>query len=151
MPPGDYSKGAYRTWYSNIQLSVGEYVLPTVLNGHYYKVTASDGQAGAAQPVWPLTSGGTVTTDGVTYAEQGTYSWVEAYDSNYAIAQAWLLKTTKLADRYLFMSGGKMFSRNQFYDHCMDLYRRFLMKSPLRAVRLAPSFEDTLIPIQRVN
>lgn len=63
--------------------------------------------------------------------------WEETYDSNYAIAQCWLIKSTRLAPRYLFMSGGKMFSRNQFYEHCMDLYKRFMSKAHVGAVRLA--------------
>ena len=67
--------------------------------------------------------------------------WTGTYDVNYAISQAWLFKASKLADRYLFMTGGKMFSRQQFYDHCMALYRRFAMKSPLRAARLAPELD----------
>lgn len=67
-----------------------------------------------------------------------TVGWEETYDASYVIAQAWLVKATRLADRYLFMVGGKMFSRQMFYDHCMKLYYRFLMKSPIRATRVGP-------------
>ena len=62
--------------------------------------------------------------------------WEESYDANYAIAQCWLLKATRLAPRYLFMSGGKMFSRNQFYEHCMELHKRFLAKADLQVLAL---------------
>jgi len=64
--------------------------------------------------------------------------WTPTWNINYATAQGWLLKATKLPDRYLFMSGGKMFSRNQFFEHCMVLYRRFLGKSGIRGIRLYP-------------
>ena len=63
--------------------------------------------------------------------------WVETYDANYAIAQAWLLKASRLAPRYLFMSGGKMFSRQQFFDHCQQQYRRYISKSGVKSQRLA--------------
>lgn len=149
-PPGDWYKGPYRTWYSNIALTVGEYILPRVGNSHYYKVTASDGAAGANEPVWPVVSGNSIAADGVTYQEQGAFSWVETYDVNFAISQAWLLKAGRLADRYLFMSGGKMFSRQQFYDHCMALHRKYAMRSPLKAARLGPSDLGGLC-VQRVN
>lgn len=65
-----------------------------------------------------------------------TSGWTETYDVNYAIAQCWLIKATRLANRYLFMSGGKMFSRNQFYEHCMALYKTFLSKSDLTGIKL---------------
>lgn len=64
-------------------------------------------------------------------------SWAETYDSNYAIAQCWMVKSTRLAPRYLFMAGGKMFSRNQFYEHCMELYHKFMARAQLGAIRLA--------------
>lgn len=71
---------------------------------------------------------------GVWPSQEG---WTGTFDVNYAIAQCWLLKATRLANRYLFMSGGKMFSRNQFYEHCMDLHRKFLSKADMKALRLA--------------
>lgn len=149
-PVKDVYAGGYRTWYANITLSVGELVVPPVLNGHFYLVTASDGAAGATVPAWK-TDGTTVTQDGVTYDDQGTWSWVESYDPNFAIAQAWLLKAGRLADRYLFMSGGKMFSRHQFYDHCMEQYRRYLSKSGLKSIPLASEESILTSDFQRVN
>jgi hypothetical protein len=73
----------------------------------------------------------------------GDDDWEPAYDLNYAIAQGWLLKSTRTANRYLFMTGGKMLSRNQYYEHCIQLYYKFLSKSPLKAKRLGPG-EDVL-------
>lgn len=67
-------------------------------------------------------------------------NWTESYDVNYAVAQAWLLKASRLPNRYLFMSGGKMLSRNQYYEHCMELYRTYLKKSGPRAIRLYPDW-----------
>lgn len=66
-------------------------------------------------------------------------SWTETYDVNFAIAQAWLLKSSRLAPRYLFMSGGKMLSRNQYYDHCMKQYKIYSMKSGIRSQKLSPT------------
>ena len=64
-------------------------------------------------------------------------AWEETYDANYAIAQCWLIKASRLANRYLFMAGGKMFSRNQFYEHCMELHKKYLGKANVGAIRLA--------------
>lgn len=125
------------TWYGDIELSNGCYVTPSVPNGHYYKVTTSSGPAGGTEPVWPLASGGTVTVAGLTYTEQGSRSWVDTYDTNYVIAQCWLLKAGRVAQNYNFMVAGKMFSRQQYYDHCMKLYQKFAGKAQLKAARLA--------------
>ena len=70
-------------------------------------------------------------------ARPDTDGWAETFDANYAVAQVWLIKSTRLANRYLFMAGGKMFSRNMFYEHCMELHRKFMGKANLAAIRLA--------------
>lgn len=75
-----------------------------------------------------------VDINGVRPGETG---WENTYNVHYAVAQGWLLKAGRLANRYLFMTGGKMFSRQQYYDHCMKLYRTYLGKSGLRSVRLS--------------
>lgn len=61
--------------------------------------------------------------------------WTETYNANSAIAHAWLLKASRLAPRYLFMSGGKMLSRQQFYDHCIKQYKIYIGKAGIRAIR----------------
>jgi hypothetical protein len=63
--------------------------------------------------------------------------WTETYNANTAIALCWLLKSSRLAPRYLFMSGGKMFSRQQFYDHCMKQYKIYAMKAGISAQKLS--------------
>lgn len=72
--------------------------------------------------------------------------WEDTYDWNYAVAQCWFIKAGRVADRYLFMSGGKMFSRNQYYDHCMKLYHKFLAKADLKSISLETGGNLELIP-----
>jgi hypothetical protein len=62
-------------------------------------------------------------------------NWEPTYDVLHAAAQGWLLKASRLVNRYLFMSGGKMFARQQMFDHCMMMYKRYASKS-IRAVRM---------------
>lgn len=69
--------------------------------------------------------------------------WEPSFNVNYAVSQAWLLKASRLADRYLFMSGGKMLSRNQFYDHCMRQAKVYAAKAGIRSLRLSYAV-DTL-------
>lgn len=71
----------------------------------------------------------------------GDESWTPTWDLNYAIAQAWLVKAGRLSSRYLFMTGGKMLSRQQYYDHCMKMYHKFANKSGIKSVRLT-RYED---------
>ena len=66
-------------------------------------------------------------------------SWTPTWDVNCSIAQAWLIKAGKVANAYLYMTGGKMLSRNQMYDHCMKQYRLFAGKSTMKTIRLVPS------------
>lgn len=76
-----------------------------------------------------------VDRNGVRPSDDG---WTETYDVNYAVAQGWLVKSTRLAPRYLFMDAGKMYSRNQFYEHCLELHKKFLMRCGIQAVPLVP-------------
>jgi hypothetical protein len=46
------------------------------------------------------------------------------------------LKSSRLVAHYNFMTGGKMLSRQQFYDHCMDQYKLYQRKSGVKALRL---------------
>lgn len=70
--------------------------------------------------------------------------WEDTYDWNFAVAQCWLIKAGRLAPRYLFMSGGKMFSRNQYFEHCMTLYHKYMGKADLKALRLASGMVSDL-------
>lgn len=71
-------------------------------------------------------------------------AWEETYDWNYAVAQGWMIKAGRLADRYLFMTGGKMLSRHQFYEHCLELYKRYMGRANLASLRLVPDQRLTL-------
>lgn len=126
-----------REWYPNMAVVVGDYVYPRTLNKHYYKVTASDGTAGAVEPVWPVASGAAVVLDGVTYTESGSTVWERTWDVNGAVAAGWLIKAGRTANQYLFMSGGKMLSRQQVHRQCLTMYHKYAMKSPLKAARLS--------------
>lgn len=57
------------TWVTAVAKTVGNYILPTVSNGHFYKCTTA-GTTGAAQPTWP-TDGTTVTDGTVVWTDQG--------------------------------------------------------------------------------
>lgn len=77
----------------------------------------------------------------------GDTNWTETYDWNYAVAQGWLIKAGRLADRYLFMTGGKMLSRHQFYDHCMQMHKKYMSRCNLGALRLVPDERLSLYAI----
>lgn len=72
-------------------------------------------------------------------------NWTQSYDLNYAISQAWLVKAGRLAGHYNFMVQGKMFSRQQFYDHCIKQHKVFLNKSGIKAIRLSGDSGQTYI------
>lgn len=66
--------------------------------------------------------------------------WVETYNVNHAASMGWKVKQGRLSNAYLFMSGGKMLSRNQMFDHCERMSRRYAMSSgvgsvPMRTAR----------------
>lgn len=86
--------------------------------------------------------------DGFGLEPQDT-GWTPSWNVNYAISQGWLIKAGRLSDRYLFMSGGKMFARQQFYDHCMKMAYRYASKAGIQSVRLAPSLESlvSVVPL----
>jgi hypothetical protein len=68
----------------------------------------------------------------------GDAAWVETYNVNLAVAQGWLVKAGRLADRYLFMDAGTMYSRQQYYDHCMKQYQKFSMRAGIQGLPLVP-------------
>ena len=95
----------------------------------------------ATEPVISSTEQGILLDMSKTVDKYGVWptetGWEETYDVNHAIAQSWLLKSSRLAPRYLFMSGGKMLSRNQYYDHCMKQYKVYAMKSGIKVQKLS--------------
>jgi hypothetical protein len=56
---------------------------------------------------------------------RGEAGWVPTWNIPYAAAKGWELKSTRLTTKFMFMSGGKMFSRNQMFEHCMQMARHF--------------------------
>lgn len=110
-------------------------LLPITRNGFYYTCTVG-GVSGAAEPVWPVVIGATVADGAATWSCTGVAPWNPRYDLYYGVAQGWLLKSSRLAGHYNFMTGGKMLSRQQFYDHCMDQYKLYARKSGIKGVRL---------------
>ncbi|MCX5846987.1 MAG: prepilin-type N-terminal cleavage/methylation domain-containing protein [Deltaproteobacteria bacterium] len=78
----DYNK--YPKWRSTTLYAVGNYVVPTIRNGHYYKCTAA-GTSGANEPDWPLTAGGTKSDGTITWtetAENGPFLTLTNLQSN---------------------------------------------------------------------
>ena len=65
----DYNR--YPKWRSGTAYTVGNYVVPTIRNGHYYKCTScvtlctSD----VTEPVWPSIAGGTKSDGTITWTE----------------------------------------------------------------------------------
>ena len=68
----DYNR--YPRWRSGTTYTysaiTATYVIPTNFNGHYYRLTNSGtSSAPGSEPAWPLSSGGTVTDNTITWAE----------------------------------------------------------------------------------
>jgi hypothetical protein len=56
-------------WVTATAYAEGDYVVPTVSNGHFYKATVG-GTSDATEPTWP-TDGSTVVDSGVTWKDMG--------------------------------------------------------------------------------
>lgn len=143
----------YLAWRANLALVVGDLVVPSTRNGHYYRVTVSDGAAGTTEPTWPTTSAVTVTADGVTYAEAGTASWTATWDLNWAAAEGWSQKAGKVAGQFSFSTDRQSFNRNEVFAMCerqRDYYRKKISSSePLSAGAWRRSYvsaEEDLLP-----
>jgi len=68
----------YSAWAAATAKSVGDRVIPTVVNGYYYEVTATSGSAPyttapVTQPTWPITIGTTVVDNELTWTCMGEY------------------------------------------------------------------------------
>jgi len=65
----DYNK--YPKWRSSTSYMGGNFVIPTIRNGHFY--ASGGGTSGSVEPVqWPTASAATVNDGGVTWTESGT-------------------------------------------------------------------------------
>lgn len=63
----------YPTWQGTVAWVVGDYVIPTAPNGHYYKCVQA-GTNGGVEPVWPTTSQQRVVDGQVIWEESGLVS-----------------------------------------------------------------------------
>lgn len=61
---------AAEPWKANTAYVLGDFVVPTSSNGHYYKVTTA-GTTNATEPAWK-TDGTANTNNGVVFTDQGT-------------------------------------------------------------------------------
>lgn len=52
-------------------LAVGDLVMPSTDNGHFYEVTAATSAQSVIEPTWPTGSGAAVVSGGVTFTEAG--------------------------------------------------------------------------------
>jgi hypothetical protein len=116
---------AFATWKATTAYVVGDTVIPSPRNGHYYKVTVA-GTSGASQPAFPTTSGGTVTDGGVTWAEVAT---TPAYNLNRAAADGWRWKAAKVANRYTMSDATQRLNRSDLTKHCLLMARQYSAKT----------------------
>lgn len=109
-------------WTAGAALAIGDLVVPSSRSGMLFRVTATDGAAGAAEPIWP--SSGSVTLDGVTYERDTTAvptAWQATYNLALAAAEGWRYKAGLVSDRFRFADGGDSYDRNQIFDHCLKM------------------------------
>jgi type II secretory pathway pseudopilin PulG len=65
----DYNK--YPKWRRSTSYPAGNYVVPTIRNGHFY--ASGGGTSGSTEPInWPTASAATVSDGGVTWTESGS-------------------------------------------------------------------------------
>lgn len=55
----------------------------------------------------------------------GVSGYVDNYDANYAIQQAWEMKAGKAAAKYTFLAGGNQFIRSDMIRHCTEMADRW--------------------------
>lgn len=65
-------------WADSTTYALGDYVVPTIANEHFYKCTAA-GDSDTVEPTWP-TDGTTVTDGGATWQDMGTIAAVKDTD-----------------------------------------------------------------------
>lgn len=115
----------FQPWAPATTYPVGALIVPTLRNGHYYRVTVAAGASGAVEPTWPTVSGATVTIDGDTYAEAGAAPWLGAWDLAAAAAEGWTWKAGKVASNYDFRTDVSGFSRDQLLKHCLEMAKQY--------------------------
>jgi hypothetical protein len=71
----------------------------------------------------------------------GAIGYVDNYDANYAIRQAWEMKAGKAAAKYTFLAGGNQFIRSDMIRHCTEMADRWKSGS-LNTLTLSSSSFD---------
>ena len=126
----------YMVWRPSIAYGVGEFVVPTSANGHYYEVTTA-GTAGTTQPTWPTASAATVTQDGVTYKEAGVYDWTPTHDLNAAAAEGWRWKAGRVAsDSSSSSLAGDRDPDTWKYLNCIRMAEHYAKRSGPRSIAI---------------
>jgi len=75
----DYNR--YPKWRSGTSYAAGNFVIPTIRNGHFY--TSGGGTSGSAEPSnWPTASAATVNDGGVTWTESGSLPTLNTLQNN---------------------------------------------------------------------
>jgi hypothetical protein len=99
--------------------------------GRYWLALCSGTSAAAVFPdldAEPLTSV-RVEDGSVLWVDNGT-QWRPTYDLNVAASWGWRVKAGKVSAKYQFQTDGQVFSRQQWFAHCMELSKAFERKAP---------------------
>jgi hypothetical protein len=114
-------------WESGKAFDVGEVVLPTVRNGHRYRVVKA-GTTAASEPSWPVNNpwylGQTITrqvNDGTVTFEDDGADYNNVYDVRGAAYACWNIKTAKAVT--LFNTPG--IGIEAIYQHCKEMRSQF--------------------------
>ena len=52
-------------------------------------------------------------------------SWEPTYDYDYAAAEGWRRKASRVAGAFSFTADGSTFNKNEVFDHCMSMAEKF--------------------------
>lgn len=80
-------------WATSLNLTVNRVIMPTVRNGHVYRVIEG-GTTGATEPVWPTGDDDTVVDGTATLVEAGV-DFANVYNVRSAAEECWALKERK--------------------------------------------------------
>lgn len=100
-------------WSAGVSLSVGQVVMPTVRNGHVYRVIEG-GISTSTEPAWPTGTEDTVVEGAVTLVEAGA-DFANVYNVRSAAEECWALKERKAVQ--LSVAGESL---NQVAQQCRE-------------------------------
>lgn len=113
-------------WQASTAYAFGDVVVPTLANGHKYKliVIRIGALSGATEPNWPtgpwfwFGTSAEVADGNLTWREDGAVT--DLWDLNAAAKQGWLLKAAKVAlCQDSTIDGVGSFQFSGVYDHCL--------------------------------